>query len=208
MKLKYYLRGLGIGVLVSAFIMGAAINGEAMTDEEIKARAAELGMTEQRAVVLSDLIRDKNEGSANANDGNTTEPSDEEGTQASDGTGEAGGENGEAGESSEGSEETEDESEEQTGKSTDESEEPTENSEELAEGSEENGGEVITIVIERGDSSLSVSRRLAEAGLVADAGEYDRYLCNNGYSKRIRMGTYKITMGSSEEEIAEIIMGK
>ena len=43
MKLKYYLRGLGIGIAVTALVMGLALAGntkQSMTDEEIKERAA------------------------------------------------------------------------------------------------------------------------------------------------------------------------
>ena len=57
MKLKYYLRGLGIGVLVSVIIMTVAFgNRKPMTDEEIKARAKELGMIENS--VLADMNKD------------------------------------------------------------------------------------------------------------------------------------------------------
>ena len=51
MKLKYYLRGLGIGILVTAMILGLVTKEKGnMTDEEIKARARELGMVEQRTL--------------------------------------------------------------------------------------------------------------------------------------------------------------
>ena len=47
MKLKYYLRGLGIGIVVTAIIMTVALgNKQPMTDEEVIARAKELGMIE------------------------------------------------------------------------------------------------------------------------------------------------------------------
>jgi len=50
MKLKYYLRGLGIGMVVTALLMGFTTKGKEMSDEEIKARAMELGMVEQRTL--------------------------------------------------------------------------------------------------------------------------------------------------------------
>lgn len=50
MKLKYYLRGLGIGILVTALIMGAT-DGKELTDEEIKARAIQLGMVEALSLI-------------------------------------------------------------------------------------------------------------------------------------------------------------
>lgn len=48
MKLKMYLIGLGMGVIVTAIIMGIALSGKTreMTDEEILARARQLGMVE------------------------------------------------------------------------------------------------------------------------------------------------------------------
>ena len=47
MERKYYLRGLGLGIIITAIIMGFAGKGKpAMTDEEIMQRAKELGMIE------------------------------------------------------------------------------------------------------------------------------------------------------------------
>ena len=53
MKLRYYLRGLGIGVTVTAIIMNITAKPEELTDAQIKIRAAQLGMVEQN--VLADL---------------------------------------------------------------------------------------------------------------------------------------------------------
>lgn len=65
--------------------------------------------------------------------------------------------------------------------------------------------ESVTFVIHSGQSSYGVSKSLVEAGLVEDALDFDQYLENNGYSKRISTGTYEIPVGSTEEEIAKII---
>ncbi|MDE6064125.1 MAG: hypothetical protein K2G20_06030, partial [Lachnospiraceae bacterium] len=68
MKLKYYLRGLGIGILVTVLLTTIS-SGErrTMTDEEIKARARELGMSE--SMVLADMQG----GSASGEDDKTPE---------------------------------------------------------------------------------------------------------------------------------------
>ena len=56
MKLKYYLRTLGIGIVVTALLMGISVNKQnKITDEEIRERAKQLGMVEADAYVLSDL---------------------------------------------------------------------------------------------------------------------------------------------------------
>jgi len=45
MKRKYYMRGLGVGILVTAILCAIALpkNTEPMTDAEVIARAKDLG---------------------------------------------------------------------------------------------------------------------------------------------------------------------
>ncbi len=69
----------------------------------------------------------------------------------------------------------------------------------------ESGDDYVTIRVIKGDSSVSVSRRIFEAGLVESAVEFDRYLCQNGYDKSISVGEYKIPMGSEFDDIAKIV---
>ena len=69
-------------------------------------------------------------------------------------------------------------------------------------------GETFTLVIGRGESSTTVSKNLQKAGIVEDAAAFDKFLCNNGYDKKIITGTYEIPYGASEEEIAKIITRK
>ena len=44
MKLKYYMRGLGLGILLTTLILAISNPKEKMTDREIMDRAGELGM--------------------------------------------------------------------------------------------------------------------------------------------------------------------
>ncbi|MCM1057580.1 MAG: hypothetical protein NC517_08235 [Firmicutes bacterium] len=56
MKLKSYMRGLGIGIVVTALIMGIATkDGRPLTDAEIRAAAAKLGMVDSESLRLTDL---------------------------------------------------------------------------------------------------------------------------------------------------------
>lgn len=78
MKLKYYLRGMGIGIILTAIIMGIALRGrkEALSDAEIMARARELGMID--ATVLSDYAVQNSQGDAvggNGENGNAADGS-------------------------------------------------------------------------------------------------------------------------------------
>lgn len=158
MKLKYYLRGLGIGILVTALIMGfTAKDNRPLTDAEIKAAAAELGMVESDSLRLADLPQDQ-----------TAEPAKEP---------------------------------EPTPEATPESDvEPTKEPETTPE-----SGTDISVTVSAGSGSRTVCNGLEEAGVIADAAEFDKYLCDQGYSKRICVGTFEIPADASWEEIAKII---
>ena len=56
MRLRSYLRGLGIGIVVTALLMGATTKTEPMSDAQIKEKARALGMTEKGEQVLSEAM--------------------------------------------------------------------------------------------------------------------------------------------------------
>ena len=66
-------------------------------------------------------------------------------------------------------------------------------------------GETVTISVKAGQFSDSVAKMCKEAGLVADAAKFDKYMCDNGYSGRISVGDHVIAKGASEEEIAKAL---
>lgn len=69
-------------------------------------------------------------------------------------------------------------------------------------------GEVIEIVIASGDDSGTVARKLYNAGLIENAAEYDAFLMQHGYDKRLSTGTKSILITDSWQEIAEKITSK
>ena len=81
MRLKYYLRGLGIGVLVTTIILTIAGNkGNKISDEEIKRRAEKLGMVMKEEQTL---FPEKNtEGSTEESTEKETEKPTEKSTEA------------------------------------------------------------------------------------------------------------------------------
>ena len=204
MKLKYYLRGLGIGILVTTVILSlAGVGRKNMTDEEVVKRAKELGMVE--STLLSDLPDQ-----TKTDEVRPTEP--EISLQPETSEPEAGPEPEESAstpETPEAPEETPVAPEE-----TPEAPKETPVAPEETPVSPEDGnpdipaGETVTLVIGRGESSTTVSKNLKKAGIVEDAAAFDRFLCNNGYDKKIITGTYEIPYGASEEEIAKIITRK
>ena len=203
MKLKYYLRGLGIGMAVTALILGISFSGrqgqeaQTLTDEQIRERASELGMVDSSELTLAALQN-------SAQPQITMEP--------------------EVTEESETMTEPEATAEPETATEPEATAEPemttkpeaTAAPEMTTEPEATKEPELITapeqsqttITIKKGSDSGSVSRVLYEAGLVENAKAFDNYLCNNGYSRSINPGIYEIAPGTSEEEIAKIITGK
>lgn len=218
MKLKYYMRGLGIGMVVTAFILSVVIDKDTktMSDDEVIARAKQLGMVE--STVLSQM--------ATQNQGEEKEPEDigngefepeNDVENAAENAAETEPVNSEN-ESESVSDEGEDSAEQTDVEESEADREPTEEDREATEAdreaTEEDREEVegdsvetatVTIVITPGESSESVSRSLEEAGLVESAKAFDKFLCDNGYDNVIAVGTYRISPGATEEEIAKII---
>lgn len=200
MKLRYYMRGLGIGIIVTALIMGIAAGdgGRPLTDAEIREAALKLGMVESDSLKLTDIQPVSREPEESRESGNVQEEEESR-------------ESGEAQETEE-LRENEDVPEEESreeGESQENEDVPEEESREDGESqtdeSNQETGETVTITVQSGSGSRTVCNQLAEAGLIENAAEFDRYLIDNGYSKRICVGTYEIEVGVNEEEIAKII---
>ena len=174
MKLKYYLRGLGIGILVTAVIMGVTQGSrkETLSDREIRERAAALGMVEP-GNSLADLEAAETPAATEIPEAAETPAATEtpEATEAPAATPEV-------------------------------TARPTQKPAEEEEGSS------YTFVIQAGDSSYQVAYRLQQAGLVADARDFDNYLCSKGYDRKLKTGSYEIPETATEEEISEILCGR
>lgn len=69
-------------------------------------------------------------------------------------------------------------------------------------------GDVVQIDITKGDDSGTVSRKLFNAGLIENASEYDAFLMQHGYDKKLNVGRITINAGASWQEIAEKLIGK
>ena len=216
MKLKFYLRGIGLGIIVAvALCISAGMKNNQISDEEIIKRAEALGMVPSSETLnesVDEAIRDgleteemtENDASGDAaavkvnEDIPATEPDetevnpDEADNSNFDETPPAAGSDGAATPKV-----TPTLTKEVTPAPTKEPDKDTNDT--------ENDTEYITVVVERGSGSDTVARKIEAAGLVANASEFDRYLCNNGYDKRISAGNHKIPINAREEEIAKIL---
>lgn len=212
MKLKYYLRGLGIGVLVTAIILHFILGDgtSPMTDEQVKARAKELGMTESMTLsqaassnTSSSLIT---ESSLDEPIGQspepiilpTAEPSDQP-TSSPNAMPTA------SPSVSMGPTATPSPS---VSPSPSPSPSPSAKPSASPSASPDSGERLISITVSNGDGSYAVAKKVMSAGLVESAAEFDEYLCNNGYDKILSTGTHKIKENSTYEEIAKALSGR
>ncbi|MCI8668382.1 MAG: endolytic transglycosylase MltG [Lachnospiraceae bacterium] len=67
--------------------------------------------------------------------------------------------------------------------------------------------ETVTFVISSGMISNTAANILEELGVVESGYDFNMYLYNNGYESKLRVGTYEIPKGASYEEITRIITG-
>lgn len=62
-----------------------------------------------------------------------------------------------------------------------------------------------TLTIEKGMTSTSVARNLESLGVIENAEDFDKYLNDNGYSRKIVVGSYEVSQGSTYRQIADKI---
>ncbi len=267
MNLKSYLRGAGIGMVTAALVLMVSTGNtsHAMTDDEVRARARELGMTDGSEVLLASSSVPAD--AVTSADGSTIEvsnPADGELHEGDDPSMEEvpdlvirGGEVAESTETAsetaatdagldtpsdtadnsgdvetaneavtDNASDTSDtdaagkalEGQQTTSITSDVTGEDKNKSELLADAAEtenetedqpvKTGSGFVSITVSGGMSSTAIARALQAAGAVNNAAEFDSYLCRNGYDRKLSTGEFRIPAGSSEEDIALILMKK
>ena len=195
MKLKYYLKGFGVGVLFATVILSISLmlnrQQTGLTDEQIMARARELGME----MVSAEKETDTEEPTTKTPESSTmpaesTSPDITEKETASQGETVTG---------MEGMEPVETLGEVP---SVTESENESSEAVRVEEGADET---TVIIHIEKGMSSDTIVRLLEEAGVVESSNELLNRLWEIEKTRYVRAGTYEFTRGMSVEEIADRI---
>lgn len=172
MKFRYFLRGVGIGIVFATIIFSVAYRqsgNSKMTDQQVIERAKELGMVEP-STSIKDLL------DHNSSKTETETSSDPE---------------------------TETSQVKEEDASTEATTEPV--TEVTTEENTEQPVETVEITVARGSASDTVCQQLKDAGMIEDASEFDKYLIDNGYASRIRVGTHTLTKGMDFHAIAEAI---
>lgn len=196
MKFKYMLRGLGLGILITAVVMGAYTRS-AVADARVSV-LKEYGLGEDNG--LPEETAEERSTDAESMPESTEQPAsrDEE-------------------------KEAEIQSVLDAAKDAEQAEsasavlpEPEEQPTDAATGVSDDSvivvptgeGDVVQIDITKGDDSGTVSRKLFNAGLIENASEYDAFLMQHGYDKQLNVGSITINAGAGWQEIAEKLTEK
>ncbi len=198
MRLKYYLRGLGTGILFATIILMISYSYK-MSDKQIKEKALKLGMVYPEKTTVTEEIKTTDSESENTTTGeenSQTETTKEETT------------------TSKVEETTTSKVEETTTKEETTKEQTTQESTTKEPQTEEtttkNNADVKTYVltVTARTSSKQVAMALESAGIISNYKEFDDYLCDNGYASNIQNGKFTITSDMSYKQIAETITSK
>ena len=189
MRLKYYLRGIGIGILFATILLsisfyfgkGYLLKSD-LTDEEIIAKATELGM------VMPEDVTDSEDNSDESIDESIDESTDDTSMDDSSDTNEV----------------SNDGSIDPDRISMDEAVKQAENDSKTTE-------ESVTYVpftVNPGDSSDAVALRLQKAGLVDSATEFNTYMNKLKVDNLIQAGTFYVKQGSSYDDLVALLVNK
>ena len=224
MRLKYFLRGVGIGILVTTIILTVTHSSERrMSDSEVIDRAIELGMSfsashsGQQSGTEEASSDESSTGQETSGDDVTDDlqhDSETETEMGSQSPSETVSESTSDGEASPGKE-----SEAVTGMTTQAITETTETTETTTELTTENNNAgsaagvmnnevTCTINITKGMSSRTVCDMLKQNGIIEDAADFDRYLIKTGYDDKIRVGEVEVNSGMTYEELTASLYKK
>ena len=199
MKLKYYLRGVGTGILFATIILFISYSYK-MSDGQIKKRAEELGMVmsteEQNSSNLINNSTDKAEKPTGEEESTSKQPTNEEPSTKEPASEEPSSEEPSSEEPTTKEPSTKEPASEETTTKEPTSEQTTTNS---------NQSVTCTLTVTNRTGSDDVAYMLAQAGIIEDAEEFNEYLISNGYAYRIQNGTFTFKKGMTYKEMADYL---
>ena len=191
MRLKYYLRGLGLGIIFTCLMFMLFSNKKAdNTDQMDKNQQLE---TTTETLSNQTSGDDKND---TANDEAVSGSADvQNNTDAEDDV------------NAQNNADAQNTADNQTGASdTTDASNQTDDSNITGETSTDDvQDEYVTLVIEKGDIARDVAESLYEDGIIDDAESFRKYLGATGVSRTLHAGEYNIKVGSTYEEIVELL---
>lgn len=195
MKLKYYLRGMGIGVIITTLILMIAFHlhqDDLLSDAQICERAEQLGMVMPESLPEHDKLSDQlseagsqTEQKEPAADVLTDEKSDVTDTVSQ-----------------------KKEDQKQAEKSKADASDKKKNETKADKTPKKEVVEQVELSIVGGEYSADVCKKLKDAGLIDNVEDFNRYLSDGGYDSLIQPGTYVIPVGADYDTIIRLITEK
>ena len=180
MKSKWFLRGIGIGIIVTALLLCITYRSSSEDNNVIK-QARELGMVFPKEET-TDTKAEAEKMAQEVKDNPASKPAVSAVSKSAVGT----------------DTKVSNEKDKKAKKKLEDSKKDIKNASAFQKGK-------TTFVVRNGLLSSSVAREMEEAGIIDDAKDFNAYLVDNGYGRRIRSGTYKIPEGADFSTIAKII---
>lgn len=196
MRLRYYLRGLGLGILFAVIIIAICGKGTegSLSDSQIMQRASELGMVSTENVknhtlsndteaVKKENVQDTEPAVADNSTGNNAVTDNAQQGQPADS---------------------------QAQKNQAETQNAADTSTALQPEADSTPAETqyVTITVMDGEVCRDIAADLQSKGLVDDAEKFRIYMGETGYASFIHNGDFQIPVGASYEEIANILLRK
>jgi hypothetical protein len=191
-RLKYYLRGLGLGIIFAVIIMMIGFHGnkQSMSDTEIIEKAKTLGMVEAKNIsgtVADEYNSEKTDSSAANSDDSSQKAKTEQDSQMQD--------------SQTAQEDTqqEDTQQEDTQPAADAKQETVEPQDAVT---------TYTISVTSQDTCRTIAEKLKALNLVDDAEQFRIYMGQKGADHFIADGEHVIPQGASYDDIITILTQK
>lgn len=182
MRFKYYIRGFGLGMILTTIVLMVAfhIHG-GMTEEQIKKEAQKLGMVDASE---KDVNEEKTSQNESLNSGKQEESEQLSQNNPDD----------EPLDTNHPEESQQPSSEKDTSNPSPITPEPP--SEPV----------YVVIVIENGDSCKVLAQKLYEKNLISDIDDFRAFMQKKDYDNNLHTGTYRIPEGATYEDIAKILI--
>lgn len=191
MRLKYYLRGLGLGIIFTCLMFMLFSNKKADNTDQMDVNQQLETTTETLSSQTSG--DDKND---TANDEAVSDGADVQNNTDAD-----------TDVNAQNNADAQNPADNQTGASdTTDTSNQTDDSDITGEtGTNDVQDEYVTLVIEEGDIARDVAESLYEEGIIDDVESFRKYLGETGVSRTLHAGEYNIKVGSTYEEIVELL---
>ncbi len=202
MKLKYYIRGIGIGIIITTFVFLIAniagvfsTNKGVVAENETKATSSVLAYAttsqaegeEKQATTIATVETTESESTSDEDEGETTKEAQQQ-------------------DNTEVSEENNNDTNSETSRETEATkEQTTQETTSRNNQARANDGEVIEVDIKNIKYVSEVSEILYNKGIISDVAEFNSYMTFSGNDLKVQEGRYKLKAGDTFENIASVI---